>query len=85
MTGGPHLSLAEKKQGLTPSGFAWVGRGPLPDLGQNGSRGPFSNFDLFSSFLFYFSNLLYFFCILIQNYINQLVQFSTIQHNIVKQ
>jgi hypothetical protein len=34
LIGGSHLSLAEEGERLTPSGFNWVGYGPLPDLGQ---------------------------------------------------
>jgi hypothetical protein len=42
MTGGPHLSLTESGKRTYPFGFARVGRGPPPDLGQIGCSFRFS-------------------------------------------
>jgi hypothetical protein len=33
MTGGSHQSLGKERERVTPSGFSWVGNGPLAELG----------------------------------------------------
>jgi hypothetical protein len=58
LIGGLHLSMGEKERGLTPSGFARVGRGLPPGLGQNGSPRPFS---IFIYFLLFFFSVFYLF------------------------
>jgi hypothetical protein len=64
---GPPVYEGKEKRGI-PLRVCPGGPGPFHLLGRICSQGPLFNFEIFSSFLFCFSDLLYFFCILIQNY-----------------
>jgi hypothetical protein len=64
---GPPVCEGKEKRGIALRVYPG-GPGPFRLLGRICPPRPLFNYEIFSYFLFYFSDLLYFFCIVIQNY-----------------
>jgi hypothetical protein len=48
------MSVREREEGCTGSGFGFLGRGPFHLLGRNGALGLFIYFSFFLLFIFFF-------------------------------